>query len=204
MFDFRKCVRVHLMLILSLLDLRQNHSPETILNSIVVLYFPHDNIAEIHLYDQCKRPHAPSVCHKIFVHFVTAQASRVKVSLADYLHTRVFVWWNVIILFSMCCDILCSSVHAVCGSSVHTKSKSSIHVEDQHVNHILRPSNFWSLRFVVLWRINRCISLRSFFHMFIMQFFVIVFDSSVLEHLLYLTRVPTCFSLRALSFGVSI
>ena len=33
-----KCIRVHLMLILSLLDLLQNQSPETILICIVVLY----------------------------------------------------------------------------------------------------------------------------------------------------------------------
>ena len=32
-------------LFLSLLDLQQNQSPETILICIVVLYFPHDNIA---------------------------------------------------------------------------------------------------------------------------------------------------------------
>ena len=29
------------------------------------------------------------------------------------LEPRVFAWWNVIILFRMCCDTLCASVHAV-------------------------------------------------------------------------------------------
>ena len=42
--DFRKCARVHLMLTLSLQDLRQNQNPESILICIVVRCFPRDNI----------------------------------------------------------------------------------------------------------------------------------------------------------------
>ena len=37
--------------------------------------FPHNNIACIHMCDECTRSNAPSVCHKLFVHFVTARAS---------------------------------------------------------------------------------------------------------------------------------
>ena len=53
------------MLILSLEGLMQNQSLETILVCIVVLCFPHNKIAVIHLYDECERSNAPSVCHKI-------------------------------------------------------------------------------------------------------------------------------------------
>ena len=38
--DFRKCTRVHLMLMLSLLDLQQHQNPETILICIVCAVFP--------------------------------------------------------------------------------------------------------------------------------------------------------------------
>ena len=53
------------MLILSLQGLLQNLSLETILVCIVVLCFPHNITAGIHLYDECKKSNAPSVCHKI-------------------------------------------------------------------------------------------------------------------------------------------
>ena len=73
--DFRKCKEFLLMLILSLQGLQQNQSLETILVCIVVLCFPHNNIASIHLYDECKRSNAPSVCLKMFSFFVKARAS---------------------------------------------------------------------------------------------------------------------------------
>ena len=73
--DFRKYTRPLQMLILSLQSLLQNQSLETIQVCIVVLCFPHHNIAGIHLYDECTKSNASSVCHKVFVHFVTARAS---------------------------------------------------------------------------------------------------------------------------------
>ena len=51
------------MLCLSLLDLEQNQRPDTILICIVVPYFPHDNITDIHLYDECVKSNVPSVFH---------------------------------------------------------------------------------------------------------------------------------------------
>ena len=63
------------MLILSLGDLQQKQSPETILICIVVLCFPQNNIADIHLCDECKRSNAPSVCHKILSMFVIDRAN---------------------------------------------------------------------------------------------------------------------------------
>ena len=42
----------------------QNQSPETILVCIVVLYFPHEKIAWIHMRDECMRSNVLSVCHK--------------------------------------------------------------------------------------------------------------------------------------------
>ena len=63
------------MLILSLQSLLQNPNLETKLVCIVVLYFPHNNIAGYHLYDECKRSNASSVLSQDFVHFVTARAS---------------------------------------------------------------------------------------------------------------------------------
>ena len=43
----------------------QKYSLETILVSIVVLCFPENNIAGIHLYDECKRSKTPNVCHRL-------------------------------------------------------------------------------------------------------------------------------------------
>ena len=63
------------MFILSLQSFLQNPSLETIQVCIDVLFFPHNNIAGIHLYDECTRSNAPSVRHTIFVHFVTARTS---------------------------------------------------------------------------------------------------------------------------------
>ena len=54
-----------LMLILSLQGILQNQSLETIHVCSVVLCFQHNNTACIHLFDECKRSNAPSVCHKI-------------------------------------------------------------------------------------------------------------------------------------------
>ena len=51
---------------LSLLDLRRNQSPETILICIVVLYFTHDNIVWIHMCDECVRSNVLSVCHMLW------------------------------------------------------------------------------------------------------------------------------------------
>ena len=73
--DFRKCTEFLLILILSLRDLLQNQSLETIQACIAVLCFPQNNVACIHLYDGCERSNAPSVCHMLFVHFITARAS---------------------------------------------------------------------------------------------------------------------------------
>ena len=45
--------------------LLQNQRLETILICIVVLCFPHSNIACIHMCDECKRSNAPNVCDKL-------------------------------------------------------------------------------------------------------------------------------------------
>ena len=65
MFSFRKYTRVHLMLILSLQSLLQNQSLETIQVCIVVLCFPHNNIASIQICDECTRSNAPNVGHQL-------------------------------------------------------------------------------------------------------------------------------------------
>ena len=57
--------RTLLMLILRLKNIRQSQSLETIRVCIVSQCYPHKNIAGIHLYDECTRSSAPSVCHKI-------------------------------------------------------------------------------------------------------------------------------------------
>ena len=64
-FDFRKCTEFLLMLILNPQDFLQNRSLETILICIVVVCFPHNNIASIHLCDECTRSNAPNVCHRL-------------------------------------------------------------------------------------------------------------------------------------------
>ena len=51
--------------ILSLQDLKQSQSPETVPTCIVVQCFPHDHIAYIHLLDECKKSNEPSLCHKL-------------------------------------------------------------------------------------------------------------------------------------------
>ena len=73
--DFRKYTRPLLMWILNLPGLLQNQSVETIQPFTVVLCFPHNNIAGIHLYDECMRSKAPSICRKLLSNFVTARAS---------------------------------------------------------------------------------------------------------------------------------
>ena len=65
MFGFRKCTKFLLMLTSSLRGLLQNQSLETILVCIVVLCFPHNNIACIHMCDECQRSNAPNVCHML-------------------------------------------------------------------------------------------------------------------------------------------
>ena len=63
--DFRKYTKFHLMSISSLQDLLQNQSFETILVCIVVLCFPHNSIAGIHMCDECKGWNVPNVCHML-------------------------------------------------------------------------------------------------------------------------------------------
>ena len=75
MYDFRKCTRLLQKRISSLRGLLQNHSLETIQVCIVVLSFSHNNTAGIHLYDECMRSHAPSVCQKILSSFLITRAS---------------------------------------------------------------------------------------------------------------------------------
>ena len=58
MYDFQKCTRLLVMLILSLPDLQQNQSPETILIYLVVLCFPHNSIVGIHKCDDFERSKA--------------------------------------------------------------------------------------------------------------------------------------------------
>ena len=50
-----KMTDVHLMLMSSVQDLRQNQNPETVLICIVVLYYRHDNVVWIRLCDECMR-----------------------------------------------------------------------------------------------------------------------------------------------------
>ena len=66
MCDFRLCTEVLLRLILSVQDLRQNQSPDTVPAYIVVSCIPHDNIFQIHLCDEKQKSHEPSVCHKLW------------------------------------------------------------------------------------------------------------------------------------------
>ena len=64
------------MLILSLQGLLQNQSLETILVCIVVLIFPHDIIACIHMCDECEEEiKRAKRLSQDSVHFVTARAS---------------------------------------------------------------------------------------------------------------------------------
>ena len=73
--DFRKYTKFHLMLTPSLQSLLQNQSLETILVCISVLCFPHNNIARIHLYDECKEIKRATRLSHALVHFVMARAS---------------------------------------------------------------------------------------------------------------------------------
>ena len=66
LFDFKKYTRVDLILILSLQGLMQNQNLETIQVCIVVLCYPHNNIACIHLCDECTRSNASIVCLKLW------------------------------------------------------------------------------------------------------------------------------------------
>ena len=51
---------------LSLQDLRQSQSPETVPVCIVVRYSPHDNSALRHSCGVIKKSNEPSVCHKLW------------------------------------------------------------------------------------------------------------------------------------------
>ena len=61
--DFRKCKEFLLILTSSLQGLVRRL--ETILMCNVVLCFPHNNDACIHMCDECKRSNAPNVCHML-------------------------------------------------------------------------------------------------------------------------------------------
>ena len=65
--DSRMCTRVHLMLILSLQDLRQNQSPEAVPVCVVVLCFPHNNVVWTHMCHECTRPNVLSVCRMLCI-----------------------------------------------------------------------------------------------------------------------------------------
>ena len=65
MFGFRKCTEFLLMLTSRPRGHLQNQNLETILICFVVLCFPHNNIACIHMCDDCKRSNAPNVCHTL-------------------------------------------------------------------------------------------------------------------------------------------
>ena len=75
MFDFRKCTKVLLRLMLSFQGFPQNQNLETILICIVVRCFPHDNIVWIHSCDECKRSNVLKSSSHALVHSVTARAS---------------------------------------------------------------------------------------------------------------------------------
>ena len=75
MYDFQICTKVLPKLILSLQDLRQSQSPETVPTCIVVQCFPHDNIACIHSCDECMRSNVPNVCRMLLSIWVTARAN---------------------------------------------------------------------------------------------------------------------------------
>ena len=72
--DVRKYAEFLLMLTSNLQGLLQNQSLETIQVCIAVLCFPHNNIACVHLYDECTISRAKRLS-QAFVHFVTARAS---------------------------------------------------------------------------------------------------------------------------------
>ena len=76
MFDFPKCIRVLLMFIMSLQSLLQNENLENKPNRHCCAVFPHNKIAQIHMYDECKRSNDSVVCHRLcLVHFVIDRAS---------------------------------------------------------------------------------------------------------------------------------
>ena len=61
--DFRKYIEFLLLLTSSLPGLLQNRSLETIVICIVVLCFPHNNVACVLLCDECMRSNVLIVCH---------------------------------------------------------------------------------------------------------------------------------------------
>ena len=75
MFDSARYIEFPPRSILSLQDHRQSRNPGQIPICNAVLCFPHNNIAGIHLYDECARANAPSVCHKMLSIFMTVRAS---------------------------------------------------------------------------------------------------------------------------------
>ena len=66
MCDCQACTEFLPKSILSLQDLRQSQSLETVPICIVVRYFPHDNIAETHSGNACKILNERSVCHMLW------------------------------------------------------------------------------------------------------------------------------------------
>ena len=73
MFDFPKCTKLRLMLILSLQDLLQNLNLEVNPIDNVEPHCPHDNIGGNHWCNECRI--VPIVCHMLDSIFVTDRAS---------------------------------------------------------------------------------------------------------------------------------
>ena len=65
MFCFRKSTKLHRMLISGLQDLLQNRSLGIALIDNDVPCFPHDNIGDNHLFDECRKLIWPVVCHML-------------------------------------------------------------------------------------------------------------------------------------------
>ena len=65
MFDFRKCTKLRLILILSLQDLLHNLNLVTTLIDNVEPHCPHHNIGGNHLCDECRKLIVPIVCRRL-------------------------------------------------------------------------------------------------------------------------------------------
>ena len=65
-YDIQMCTKFTLRSILSLQDLLQNRSLETVPVCIVWPCFPHGNTVCSHMCDEYKKSNEPSVCHKLW------------------------------------------------------------------------------------------------------------------------------------------
>ena len=65
MFDFQKCTKLRLMLMLSLQDLLQSLNLEKDPIDNVEPHCPHDNIGGDHLWNECRKLIVPIVCHML-------------------------------------------------------------------------------------------------------------------------------------------